>query len=60
MAKASFVLGSVDDCVEQVEQYRSTLSTKFLGTRMQWPGLAQRDVLDSIAAFAEVIERTAS
>jgi alkanesulfonate monooxygenase SsuD/methylene tetrahydromethanopterin reductase-like flavin-dependent oxidoreductase (luciferase family) len=58
MAKASFVLGSVDDCVEQVEQYRSTLGTKFLGTRMQWPGLEQRDVLDSIGAFAEVIERS--
>lgn len=60
MAKESFILGSVEDCVEQVEQYRSTLGTKFLGTRMQWPGLGQRDVLDSIAAFAEVIERTAS
>jgi alkanesulfonate monooxygenase SsuD/methylene tetrahydromethanopterin reductase-like flavin-dependent oxidoreductase (luciferase family) len=58
MAKASFLLGSVDDCVEQVERYRSTLGTKFLGTRMQWPGLQQRDVLDSIGAFAEVIERT--
>jgi alkanesulfonate monooxygenase SsuD/methylene tetrahydromethanopterin reductase-like flavin-dependent oxidoreductase (luciferase family) len=58
MAKASFLLGSVDDCIEQVEQYRSTLGTKFLGTRMQWPGLEQRDVLDSIGAFAEVIERT--
>jgi alkanesulfonate monooxygenase SsuD/methylene tetrahydromethanopterin reductase-like flavin-dependent oxidoreductase (luciferase family) len=58
MARDSFVLGSVDDCVEQVERYRSTLATKFLGTRMQWPGLQQRDVLDSIGAFAEVIERT--
>jgi alkanesulfonate monooxygenase SsuD/methylene tetrahydromethanopterin reductase-like flavin-dependent oxidoreductase (luciferase family) len=58
MAKASFVLGSVDDCVEQVERYSSTLGTKFLGTRMQWPGLEQRDVLDSIGAFAEVIERS--
>ncbi len=58
MAKASFVLGSVDDCVEQVERYSSTLGTKFLGTRMQWPGLEQRDVLASIGAFAEVIERS--
>jgi alkanesulfonate monooxygenase SsuD/methylene tetrahydromethanopterin reductase-like flavin-dependent oxidoreductase (luciferase family) len=57
MAKASFILGSVDDCVEQVERYSTELGTKFLGTRMQWPGLEQRDVLDSIGAFAEVIER---
>jgi alkanesulfonate monooxygenase SsuD/methylene tetrahydromethanopterin reductase-like flavin-dependent oxidoreductase (luciferase family) len=60
MAKASFILGSVDDCLEQVERYGTELGTKFIGTRMQWPGLAQRDVLDSIAAFAEVIERSAA
>jgi alkanesulfonate monooxygenase SsuD/methylene tetrahydromethanopterin reductase-like flavin-dependent oxidoreductase (luciferase family) len=57
MANASFVLGSVDDCVESVERYRTTLGTSFLGLRMQWPGLGQREVLDSIAAFAEVIAR---
>jgi alkanesulfonate monooxygenase SsuD/methylene tetrahydromethanopterin reductase-like flavin-dependent oxidoreductase (luciferase family) len=60
MARASFILGSPDDCVERVQAYQQTLGTKFLGTRMQWPGLEQREVLDSIGAFAEVIERCAS
>lgn len=57
MADSAFVLGSVDDCVESVERYRTTLSTGFLGMRMQWPGLGQREVLESIGAFAEVIAR---
>jgi alkanesulfonate monooxygenase SsuD/methylene tetrahydromethanopterin reductase-like flavin-dependent oxidoreductase (luciferase family) len=57
MARSSFVLGDVDSCVEQVERYRSTLGTSFLGLRMQWPGLDQREVLESIEAFAQVIDR---
>lgn len=57
LARDSFILGDVDSCVEQVERYRSSLSTSFLGLRMQWPGLEQREVLDSIGAFAQVIER---
>jgi alkanesulfonate monooxygenase SsuD/methylene tetrahydromethanopterin reductase-like flavin-dependent oxidoreductase (luciferase family) len=59
MARESFILGSVDDCVQGVERYRSTVGTKFLGMRMQWPGLEQREVLDSIGAFADVIARCA-
>lgn len=57
MADASFVLGSVDDCVETVQRYRKVLGTSFLGMRMQWPGLGQGEVLDSIAAFGDVIAR---
>jgi alkanesulfonate monooxygenase SsuD/methylene tetrahydromethanopterin reductase-like flavin-dependent oxidoreductase (luciferase family) len=60
MARASFILGSPDDCVERVQNYEARLGTKFLGMRMQWPGLEQREVLDSIGAFAEVLERCAS
>ena len=59
MARDSFILGNVDACHEQVESYRSALGTSFIGLRMQWPGLGQREVLQSIAAFAQVIESCA-
>lgn len=59
MARTSFILGSTDECEERVREYQERLGTGFIGTRMQWPGLEQRQVLDSIFAFAEVIERYA-
>ncbi|MHA6794505.1 LLM class flavin-dependent oxidoreductase [Pseudonocardia bannensis] len=57
LSQDSFVLGSVADCVEQVQRYAAELATSHLIVRMQWPGLEQREVLDSIGAFAEVIAR---
>jgi alkanesulfonate monooxygenase SsuD/methylene tetrahydromethanopterin reductase-like flavin-dependent oxidoreductase (luciferase family) len=57
MARDSFVLGDVDQCVEQVRRYQTEAHSSFLGLRMQWPGLGQADVLRSIGAFAEVIAR---
>jgi alkanesulfonate monooxygenase SsuD/methylene tetrahydromethanopterin reductase-like flavin-dependent oxidoreductase (luciferase family) len=57
MARDSFVLGDVDRCVEQVERYAREVGSSFLGLRMQWPGLGQTDVLDSIASFGDVIAR---
>jgi alkanesulfonate monooxygenase SsuD/methylene tetrahydromethanopterin reductase-like flavin-dependent oxidoreductase (luciferase family) len=57
MARDSFVLGDVDRCAEQVERYRTEVGTSFLGLRMQWPGLAQEDVLASIRSFGSVIAR---
>jgi alkanesulfonate monooxygenase SsuD/methylene tetrahydromethanopterin reductase-like flavin-dependent oxidoreductase (luciferase family) len=57
MAKDSFVLGDVDQCVAQVQRYATEANSSFLGLRMQWPGLAQADVLNSIGSFAEVIAR---
>ncbi|MQA16847.1 MAG: LLM class flavin-dependent oxidoreductase [Pseudonocardiaceae bacterium] len=53
----AFILGGVEHCVEQIQRYRERLGTRFIGMRMQWPGLDQREVVDSIAAFSHVIER---
>jgi alkanesulfonate monooxygenase SsuD/methylene tetrahydromethanopterin reductase-like flavin-dependent oxidoreductase (luciferase family) len=55
MADSTFMLGDADFCLDQVRTYRKELGTSFIATRMQWPGLEQRDVLTSIDGFADVI-----
>ena len=55
MVSDSFLLGSVDDCIDDVKRYRDEAGTSTLGLRMQWPGLGQKQVLESIEACADVI-----
>ena len=51
MADSTFVLGDPDRCAELLSRYVHGYGTRFIGLRMQWPGLAHRDVLASIRRF---------
>ena len=53
---STFMLGSIEDCIADVEEYSRQFGTRFLVTRMQWPGLLHSEVLRSIERFGAVIE----
>lgn len=59
LAKNRFVLGSPDECVEQIKEYEHRIGTDFMLVRFDWtPGLPQEEILGSMRLFGEkVIQR---
>ncbi len=56
-----FIIGSADDCVEQLLQYHDRLGANHFLLRVQWAGMPQTQVLEAIALFGErVIPRLQS
>jgi alkanesulfonate monooxygenase SsuD/methylene tetrahydromethanopterin reductase-like flavin-dependent oxidoreductase (luciferase family) len=59
LAKNRFILGSPEECIDQIKEYRERLGTDDLLVRFDWtPGLAQEEILTSMKLFGEkVIQR---
>jgi alkanesulfonate monooxygenase SsuD/methylene tetrahydromethanopterin reductase-like flavin-dependent oxidoreductase (luciferase family) len=56
LAKNRFILGSPQDCVEQIKEYVNRLGTDFILFRFDWtPGLGQKDILDSMELFGREV-----
>jgi alkanesulfonate monooxygenase SsuD/methylene tetrahydromethanopterin reductase-like flavin-dependent oxidoreductase (luciferase family) len=59
LAKGRFVLGSPEECIDQIHEYRERLGTDHMLPRFDWtPGLPQDEILASMRLFGEkVIQR---
>jgi alkanesulfonate monooxygenase SsuD/methylene tetrahydromethanopterin reductase-like flavin-dependent oxidoreductase (luciferase family) len=59
LAQGRFILGSPEECIEQLNEYRERLGTAYILPRFDWtPGLAQEEILASMRLFGDkVIQR---
>jgi alkanesulfonate monooxygenase SsuD/methylene tetrahydromethanopterin reductase-like flavin-dependent oxidoreductase (luciferase family) len=59
LAKNRFILGSPEECIDQVKEYESRLGATYMLVRFDWtPGLLQEEILASMRLFGEkVIQR---
>jgi len=59
LARGRFILGSPEECVDQIREYESRLGTTYMLARFDWtPGLAQDQIIASMRLFGEkVIQR---
>lgn len=56
LAKNRFILGSPEECIEQIRQYETRLGTNYLLVRFDWtPGLPQEEILASMRRFGEKV-----
>lgn len=59
LAKGRFILGSPEECIDQLQEYQSRLGVGYFLPRFDWtPGLPQDEILASMRLFGEkVIQR---
>ena len=59
LARGRFILGSPEECLDQIKEYESRLGVSYMLPRFDWtPGLAQEEILASMRLFGEkVIQR---
>ena len=50
-----FILGDIDEAREEILRYGEQLNTDHLIVRVQWPGLAQREVISNIERIGQVV-----
>ena len=50
-----FIIGSPDDCVEQLSRYHERLGANHFLLRVQWAGMPQKQVLEAITLVGERI-----
>jgi alkanesulfonate monooxygenase SsuD/methylene tetrahydromethanopterin reductase-like flavin-dependent oxidoreductase (luciferase family) len=56
LAKNRFILGSAEECVDQIKEYEGRLGTNYMLVRFDWtPGLAQEEILTSMRLFGEKV-----
>lgn len=56
LAKDRFILGSPEECIEQIHAYRDELGTELMFVRFDWtPGLGQDDVLAAMRLFGQEV-----
>jgi alkanesulfonate monooxygenase SsuD/methylene tetrahydromethanopterin reductase-like flavin-dependent oxidoreductase (luciferase family) len=56
LAKNRFILGSPEECIDQVKEYESRLGTNYMLVRFDWtPGLPQEEILASMRLFGEKV-----
>jgi alkanesulfonate monooxygenase SsuD/methylene tetrahydromethanopterin reductase-like flavin-dependent oxidoreductase (luciferase family) len=61
LAKDRFLLGSPEEVVQEIRRYEHELDANYMIFRMQWPGMAQSQVLRQIELLGkEVIPRVKS
>ena len=59
LAEGRFILGSPEECIDQIKEYEARLGVGYMLPRFDWtPGLAQDEILASMKLFGErVIQR---
>jgi alkanesulfonate monooxygenase SsuD/methylene tetrahydromethanopterin reductase-like flavin-dependent oxidoreductase (luciferase family) len=56
LAKNRFILGSPEECIDQIKEYESRLGTNYILVRFDWtPGLPQEELLQSMRLFGEKV-----
>jgi len=56
LAKNRFILGSPEECIDQVKEYEGRLGATHLLVRFDWtPGLPQEEILASMQLFGEKV-----
>jgi len=50
-----FIVGTPQECSEEIERYRDALGVNHLVLRLQWPGMPQADVLREIELIGEKV-----
>ncbi|HXH09166.1 MAG TPA: LLM class flavin-dependent oxidoreductase [Alphaproteobacteria bacterium] len=50
-----FIIGSPEDCIEQLQHYHERLGANHFLLRIQWAGMPQEQVLEAIALFGEQV-----
>ena len=56
LSKARFILGSPEECLEQIQEYESRLGLRYILPRFDWtPGLPQEEILSSMRLFGEKV-----
>jgi alkanesulfonate monooxygenase SsuD/methylene tetrahydromethanopterin reductase-like flavin-dependent oxidoreductase (luciferase family) len=56
LAKNRFILGSPEECIDQIKEYESRLGTNYMLVRFDWtPGLPQEEILASMRLFGEKV-----
>ena len=56
LAKNRFILGSPEECIDQIAEYKERLGVAYMLPRFDWtPGLGQEDILASMRLFGEKV-----
>ena len=56
LAKNRFILGSPEECIDQVKEYEARLGTNYMLVRFDWtPGLPQEEILGSMRLFGDKV-----
>jgi alkanesulfonate monooxygenase SsuD/methylene tetrahydromethanopterin reductase-like flavin-dependent oxidoreductase (luciferase family) len=56
LAKNRFILGSPEECIDQIKEYEGRLGTNYMLVRFDWtPGLPQEEILTSMRLFGEKV-----
>ena len=56
LAKNRFILGSPEECIDQITEYKDRLGVGYMLPRFDWtPGLGQEDILASMRLFGEKV-----
>jgi alkanesulfonate monooxygenase SsuD/methylene tetrahydromethanopterin reductase-like flavin-dependent oxidoreductase (luciferase family) len=56
LSKGRFILGSPEECIEQIKEYESRLGVDYILPRFDWtPGLPQQEILNSMRLFGEKV-----
>jgi alkanesulfonate monooxygenase SsuD/methylene tetrahydromethanopterin reductase-like flavin-dependent oxidoreductase (luciferase family) len=56
LAKQRFILGSPEECIDQVKEYEERLGATYMLVRFDWtPGLLQEEILSSMKLFGEKV-----
>jgi alkanesulfonate monooxygenase SsuD/methylene tetrahydromethanopterin reductase-like flavin-dependent oxidoreductase (luciferase family) len=56
LAKNRFVLGSAEECIDQIKEYEGRLDATYMLVRFDWtPGLPQEEILQSMRLFGEKV-----
>ena len=55
LSKDRFLLGSPEQIVDEIQKYQDRLGVDYLIFRMQWPGMAQKQVLRQIQLMGDKV-----
>jgi alkanesulfonate monooxygenase SsuD/methylene tetrahydromethanopterin reductase-like flavin-dependent oxidoreductase (luciferase family) len=56
LARNRFILGSPEECIDQIAEYKERLGVGYMLPRFDWtPGLGQEDILASMRLFGEKV-----
>jgi alkanesulfonate monooxygenase SsuD/methylene tetrahydromethanopterin reductase-like flavin-dependent oxidoreductase (luciferase family) len=56
LAKGRFILGSPEECIDQIHEYEDRLGASYMLPRFDWtPGLPQAEILASMRLFGEKV-----
>jgi alkanesulfonate monooxygenase SsuD/methylene tetrahydromethanopterin reductase-like flavin-dependent oxidoreductase (luciferase family) len=56
LARGRFILGSPEECIDQIKEYESRLGINYMLPRFDWtPGLPQEEIISSMRLFGDQV-----